>query len=202
MTCKFFFVRLSASVLYCECGRSFEQGASCRSIWAVTANRSGFSHPKFGNNLACSIVKKIVHRDLIRQEAPKKLYDLFSIQCSKGKHVVMKQSSKKKKVLACQICEKRVVGASIDIPQKPPSCGLQNPSKPVYCENHGYLCEYSTQKYAHKCHCILCNKNTSSLLSYFNLVRSQLNISKCNFSKKEICFKIEFWNYISSSLFN
>ena len=150
-----------------------------------------FNHETFGNNLACGIVKKIVRRNLMREEAPEKLGQLYRSQCLSGKHIYQKPAKLKKGTLRlCQMCDANIC-QDLDS-RKPPSCGLTNPKKLTYCKLHNYLCEYSTQAYNHCCHCILCNPRTSELLDYFNKIKSQLNLRKSNFKSKKVVFQIEF----------
>ena len=81
---KYFYSRLStATALYCECcdlgDNSTEQAPTCRSLLTLAANRSDFSHEKFGNNLACGIIKKLVRRSLLMEEAPYKICLLYRL---------------------------------------------------------------------------------------------------------------------------
>ena len=128
---------------------------------------------------------------MVEEEAPEYLSKLYRSQCLQGKHIYMKPLRVKKGVAKlCQLCYADICESQGS--KKPLSCGLTNPRKLTYCPEHNYLCEYSTQAYNHKCHCIICNPRQRELLDYFNKIKPQLNLQKSNLKAKRIAFKVEF----------
>ena len=63
-TSRFFHERLSALAPHCDCREGMHRSPHCRSVWAVTAKKVNFAHPKVGSDLACYIVKWLLAKDI------------------------------------------------------------------------------------------------------------------------------------------
>ena len=109
--------------------------------------------------------------------------------CQKNYHI-LKKPKKKQKFLRCELCNKEVK----DPRDQNEICGMGG-DKCKTCPKHKeFLCEYPSQKYTHKCYCLLCNSHTAELASYFFRIKPMIDLAKSDLRSREayLKFKIEF----------
>ena len=138
---RYFNYRLSASPQFCQCNEGTGQGDACRSVWAVAAIRERFISIRYGDDLACAIVKKVARRQPLEKEVVPKLKQLYQLQCDQGKHIWKKKLRKRGQPRECELCNTDLDTYAATVTK--PTCGIANPRKFTYCDIHEYLCEYS-----------------------------------------------------------